>query len=87
MLKCLGKDAEDDKDILNYIKSSIVLTDSSLKNARSCMLFHWHDSVGCANSFQEGEEPDGELDTTFIRLLRAAIIELEYIFARMRIPI
>lgn len=66
----------------------MVLTDSSdLRNARSCVLYTCRDSVGFADSFQEGGEPNWEFDTTFIRLFSAAIIELEYILARMRIGI
>ena len=70
----------------NQTTSSVVLTDSSLKNARSRVFFLCHESTGSANSFQEGGEPEGEFDTTVIRLLSAAIIEFKYIFPRTRIP-
>lgn len=68
-----------------YTSLSMVPADSSLRNAKAGMLFISSDSIGCADSFQEGGESGGEFDTTFFRLFRAAIIEREYIFARMRI--
>ena len=67
--------------------SCMVLADTSdLWNAISCVKLTCHDSVGFADSFQEGGNPDGEFDTTFIRLFTAAIIEFEYIFDRMWMP-
>ncbi len=51
------------------------------------MSFLCLDSTGSADSFQEGGKPGREFDTTLIRLFNAAIIEFEYSFARMRIPI
>ena len=59
---------------------------SDIWNTISSVRLTCHNSVGL-HSFQKGGEPDGEFDTTFTRLFRAAIIEFEYIFARMRIPI
>ena len=49
------------------------------------MLLPYIDSIGHADSFQAGWKPDGELDTTLIRLFTAAIIEFEYVFAKMTI--
>ncbi len=75
------------QNALTKIHAAITLTDSSLRNANSRVLVTCRASVGFADSFQEGGQSEGELEITFIRLLRAAIIEFEYIFARISTPV
>ena len=69
--------------------AAVALTDdTSLRSARVSKLFVRPKCGGLADSFQEGGRVGWpEFDTTLIRQFIAAIIELEYIFARMRITI